>query len=75
MISVIVVIILIIVIIVIFVIILISRKAYIAHLGKDPATKTDEFLEKFQTAFDIPPSFLENYIAIFPRKTSEKSPL
>ena len=36
-----------------------------ARLGKDPATKSDEFLEKFQTAFDIPPSFLENYIAIF----------
>ena len=35
-------------------------------LGKDPATKSDEFLEKFQTAFDpSPPSFLENYIAIF----------
>ena len=36
-----------------------------SSLGKDPATKTDEFLEKFQTAFDIPPSFLENYIANF----------
>ena len=24
-------------------------------LGKDPATKSDEFLEKFQTAFDPPP--------------------
>ena len=32
------------------------------HLGKDPATKSDEFLENFQTAFD-PPSFSENYIA------------
>ena len=32
--------------------------------GKDPATKSDEFLEKFQTAFD-PPSFLENYVANF----------
>ena len=72
MISVIVVIILIIVIIVIFVIILISRKAYIAHLGKDPATKTDEFLEKFQTAFDSP-QFRK--IMFFFRKTSEKSPL
>ena len=29
------------------------------------ATKTDEFLEKFQTAFDPPPSLLENYIANF----------
>ena len=37
-------------------------------LGKGPATKSDEFLEKFQTAFDPPPpacSFLENHIAIF----------
>ena len=34
-------------------------------LGKDPATKLDEFLEKFQTAFDPHPSFLENYVAIF----------
>ena len=33
--------------------------------GKDPATKLDEFLETFQTAFAHPPSFLENYIAIF----------
>ena len=24
-------------------------------LGKDPVTKSDEFLEKFQTAFDPPP--------------------
>ena len=23
--------------------------------GKDPATKSDEILEKFQTAFDLPP--------------------
>ena len=34
-------------------------------LGKDPGTKSDEFLEKFQMAFGPPPSFLENYIAIF----------
>ena len=36
-------------------------------LGKGQATKLDEFLEKFQTAFDPPPrppSFLGNYIAI-----------
>ena len=31
----------------------------------DPATKLDDFLEKFQTAFDPLPSFLENYVAIF----------
>ena len=30
-------------------------------LGKSPATKSDEFSEKFQTAFD-PPSFSEDYI-------------
>ena len=37
-----------------------------AHLGKGPATKSDDFLEKFQTVFDPPAtSFLENYIAIF----------
>ena len=37
-------------------------------LGKGPATKSDDFLEKFQTAFDPPSlparSFLENHIAI-----------
>ena len=38
---------------------------YLKGLGKDPATKSDEFLEKLQTAFDPPPSFLENYVAIF----------
>ena len=36
----------------------------VPYLGKGPATKSDEFLEKFQTAFD-PPTFLENYVAIF----------
>ena len=34
------------------------------QLGMGPANKLDEFLEKIQTAFD-PPSFSENYIAIF----------
>ena len=35
-------------------------------LGKGPATKSDEFLEKFRMAIDppSPPSFLENYVAI-----------
>ena len=33
-------------------------------LGKGPATKSNELLGKFQTAFD-PPSFSENYVAIF----------
>ena len=32
------------------------------------SSKTDEFSEKFQTAFDPPPSFSEGYVA-------EKNPL
>ena len=35
-------------------------------LGKDPVAKSDDFLEKFQTAFDPPtPSFLEIMLHIF----------
>ena len=34
-------------------------------LGMHAATKTDEFSEKFQTAFNPPPSFSENDIADF----------
>ena len=34
-------------------------------LGKGKASKTDEFSEKFQTAVDPPPSFLENHVADF----------
>ena len=34
-------------------------------LGKDPVTKSDEFLEKFQTAFDTPPLIFGNYVALF----------
>ena len=35
-------------------------------LGKGQATKSDDFLEKFQMAYDPPPpSFLENYVANF----------
>ena len=34
-------------------------------LGKRIFSKTDEFLEKFQTAFDPPPSFSENHVANF----------
>ena len=34
-------------------------------LEKGPTTKLDEFLEKFQTAFDPPPWFLENDVANF----------
>ena len=33
--------------------------------GKGPATKSDEFSEKFHTALDPHPSFSENYVAIF----------
>ena len=35
------------------------------YKGKPSNSKTDEFSEKFQTAFDPPPSFLENHIANF----------
>ena len=35
------------------------------ELGKGNHTKMDEFLEKFQTAFDSPPSFSENHVADF----------
>ena len=46
-------------------------------LGKDPATKSDEFLEKFQTAFDPPPPhfwkimlqiFYNGYSCIYARR-------
>ena len=37
-------------------------------LGMPVPTKTDEFSEKFQTAFDPPPSFSENHIADFATK-------
>ena len=42
-----------------------ARKELVESSGKGPATESNEFLEKFQTAFDPPPSFLENYIANF----------
>ena len=38
-------------------------------LGKGGSSKTDEFLEKFQTAFAPPPSFSENHVALFFRNT------
>ena len=38
-------------------------KVLLKSLGKGPATKSDELLEKFQT---VSPSFSENYIAIAP---------
>ena len=42
-----------------------NPKFQTVFLGKNPAPKSDDFLEKFQTAYDAPPSFLENYVAIF----------
>ena len=39
--------------------------------GTDGVTKTDEFSEKFQTAFDPPPSFSENHIADFATKVRD----
>ena len=35
-------------------------------------SKTDEFSEKFQTAFDPPPSFSENYFAIFSENVQKR---
>ena len=35
------------------------------HANTITTSKTDEFSEKFKTAFDPPPSFSENHIAIF----------
>ena len=43
--------------------------------GMDDPTKTDEFLEKFQTAFDPPPSFSENHVALFFQNTWPKKRL
>ena len=47
-------------------------------LLRDGTDKSDEIAEKFQTAFDPPPSFSENYIAIFfgkrPKKAINKGP-
>ena len=48
-----------------------------SHLGKGPTTKSDEFLDKFQTAFDLPPShfrkimlqmFYDRYGCIYARR-------
>ena len=38
----------------------------VSHLGKGGYTKTDEFLEKFQTAFDPPLIFGKSCCAFFP---------
>ena len=39
------------------------------------ATKTDDFLERFQTAFDPPSIISDNHVAIIIWKTSEQSPI
>ena len=46
---------------------MIRREFGIHPLGKDPATKLDEFLEKFQTAFEppLPPHFWKTILQIF----------
>ena len=47
----------------------------LAGLGMPDTSKTDEFSEKFQTAFD-PPSFSENHVAVFFLQiSSPKSPV
>ena len=43
----------------------IGKKMEKANLGKSPATKSDESLEKFQTAFDPPPHFWKIILQIF----------
>ena len=49
-----------------------SRISPALALGKGGVSKTDEFLEKFQTAFDPPPSFSENHVALFATKLRQK---
>ena len=45
-----------------------------AHKGTGGGTKTNEFSEKFQTAFDPqPPTFSENHAAILSGKRPKKS--
>ena len=50
------------------------RSAPYTDFGKGSAAKWVEFSEKFQTVFDPPPSFSENYVANFSRKKSGKKP-
>ena len=42
-----------------------SFREIVNQLGTGVASKTGDFLEKFQTAFDPPPSFSKNHIAIY----------
>ena len=48
------------------------HSSYLLYLGTPSPSKIDGFSEKFQTAFDPPPSFLKNYVAKFFREISEK---
>ena len=47
---------------------------FLSALGEPHVSKSDEFLEKFQTALDPlrPPSFSESYIADFATKLRQK---
>ena len=45
----------------------------ISVLGKDGVSKTDEFLEKFQTAFDHPPHFRKIMLRFFPEYMTEEA--
>ena len=44
----------------------------VSEKGTGGVSKTDEFLEKFQMAFDPPPSFSENHVR-FSRQNCDKS--
>ena len=51
-----------------------ARPRGTSSLGKDGPTKTDEFLEKFQTAFDPPPLiFGKTCCAFFPEYMTEEA--
>ena len=49
-----------------------QKERAVPVLGTIGNTKTDVFSEKFQMAFDPPPSFSENYIADFATKMRQK---
>ena len=46
----------------------IGNNLVVIILGTDGQTKANEISEKFQTAFDPPPSFLENHIVLHAQK-------
>ena len=45
-----------------------------SNLGKPPPTKTDEFSEKFRTAFDPPPHFRKIILRIFYKAIQPQKP-